>query len=142
MVNDWETKSSFLPYGCSCWKAIINYLVDFKQGIKFEVVSVSKTRFLLDRRCSLKPLMLEHPTIYRLARNKEVMVEDYWVSVGDGSIRNVDLRGGLNDWEVDKMANLLGKVDPIHLRGEVNHCLCWIFFKDRVFSIKSCRRAW
>lgn len=57
--------------------------------------------------------MLEHPTLYHLARNKEVMVEDYRVPVGDNNIWNVDLCRGLNDWEVDEMTNSLARVDLV-----------------------------
>lgn len=39
----------------------------------------------------LRPLRFDHPTLFRLARNKEVMVENYWVPVGDGGVWHVDL---------------------------------------------------
>lgn len=74
IVSEWELKSSLLPYG---WG--------------------SKTTFWVNRWCSSKPLLLEYPTLYRLARNKEVMVEDYWVPLGEGGIWNMDLRKGLDD---------------------------------------------
>lgn len=48
--------------------------------------------------------MMESPTLFHLARNKEAKVKDYWVpminSSEDGAW-NVDLRRGLNDWEME-----------------------------------------
>lgn len=104
IANDWESKSSSLYFGCSCWKAILNSLIDFKKGVRIEVRSGVKTSFWKDRWCSSSPLMLEHPNLYRLARNKNAKVMDYRSPRGDSGSWNVVLRCGLNDWEVDDWA--------------------------------------
>ena len=49
-------------------------LADFKKGIRIEVRSGVKTGFWTDRWCSFRPLMLEHPNLYRLTRNKSTKV--------------------------------------------------------------------
>lgn len=117
----------------------MHLLGDFKNGAKIEVGSGSKTRFLFDRWCSSRPLRFDHPTLFRLARNKEVMVENYWVPVGNGGVWHVDLWRGLNDWEVADIANLLGRLDRIWLRGELDDSLSLTFSKNGVFAAKSCR---
>lgn len=40
------------------------------------------------------------------------------------------------------MANLLGRMDHIRLRGEVDDYMSWTFSKNGVFSVKYCRRAY
>lgn len=39
MINDWEVRFSSLPYGCSCWKVIMNNAGEFKEGIRFDMGS-------------------------------------------------------------------------------------------------------
>jgi len=51
------------------------------------------------------------------------------------------LRRGLNDWEVDDWARLLGKVDPFCLREGVDDYQHWMFTHNGVFSVESCREA-
>lgn len=76
LANEWETKKSSLPYGCGCWKAIMNLQADFIKETKVNVGSGTSTRFWMDRWCSGRPLMMEYPIIYSLARNKEIRVAD------------------------------------------------------------------
>lgn len=68
IVNEWETKITSMPYGCSCWKTILKSLKDFKKGIKVEVGSGAKTKFWKDRWCSSSLLIVEHLNLYRLAK--------------------------------------------------------------------------
>lgn len=77
VINNREAKNSSLPYGCGCWKAILNSLEEFKEGTMIEVGTGAKTRFWKDRWCSSRPLMVEHPNLLQLARNNEVMTMDY-----------------------------------------------------------------
>lgn len=54
--------------------------------------------------------MEEYPNLYRLARNKETMAIDYWTPNEEGGFWNIELRQRLNDWEIEDLANLYGKV--------------------------------
>lgn len=85
--------------------------------------------------------MLEHPNLYSLVRDREVMVKDYWNMAGSQGYWNVDLHRGLNDWEVEDLARLLGKVDPFSLREDVVDHLRWIHASSGIFSVKTFREA-
>lgn len=69
------------------------------------------------------------------------MVKDYWIVMGPRGFWNVDLRCGLNDWKVEDLAHLLGKVDPFSLRNDVEDHLIWIYASNGIFSVKSFREA-
>lgn len=75
LLNNWESKNPTLSYGCSCWIAIMNGLVDFKKCIMIDVGSGSKSSFWKDCWCMLRPLMQESPHMFHLARDKEVKVD-------------------------------------------------------------------
>lgn len=57
------------------------------------------------------------------------MVKDYWTAMGTRGFWNVDLCHGLNDWEVDDLAHLLGNVDLFVGRSgrpiEMDICKQW-----------------
>lgn len=141
VVNEWETKNTFISYRCSCWKAILHSLPDFKKRTRMEVGSRIRTTFWKDRWCSNRPLMLEHLTLYRLVRDYDVKVVEYWNPKGDSGFWNVDLCCSLNDWEVEELASLLGKVDPFCLRPGVEDYQYWLYANNEIFSVKSFREA-
>lgn len=58
-------------------------------------------------------LMVEAPSMYMLAVNKEDKVADCWVLMGEGGNWNINLRRNLNDWEMEEMTLLLGLVENI-----------------------------
>lgn len=56
------------------------------------------------------------PDVFQMVRNERPLVADY-VSLEGGVLSwSPILRGGLSDWEIDSVANLLGILDRIYLR--------------------------
>lgn len=79
MENEWDSKRSLLPFGVGCWKGIMQEMESFKTATRIEVGSGTKTNFWKDSWCSSRPLMMETPNMYKLARNREDRVMDCWV---------------------------------------------------------------
>lgn len=46
IYNDYETKTTSLPYGCGCWKAILKSLEVYKRKIKVEIGSTGQEQKL------------------------------------------------------------------------------------------------
>lgn len=108
LASKQESKMTRNPYGVGCWKATMDQLVPVKNGKSIEIGSGIHTCFWKDRWCTPRPLMIEAPTIYAFAGNKNALAPDYWGIDGEGSGWNIHLRRCLNDWEIDEISSLLG----------------------------------
>lgn len=83
--------------------------------------------------------MEEAPCIFRLTRNKDGRVSDFWVHGVNTGSWNVNLCRRLNDQEVEEMRNLLRIIDPFSLRPGREDRLVWDSSKSDKFNVKSCR---
>lgn len=107
--------------------------MDFRHGIKFEVGSGTRIRFWNDRWCTNRCLMLESPSLFSIARNKDAKVTYCCVPSENGGAWRVDLRRRLNDWEIGDMTNLIEMIDHVRPQQEVEDTMRWLYTKNRIF---------
>lgn len=69
------------------------------------------------------------------------MVVDYWTQNEECGFWNIELRHGLNDWEIEDLSNLYNRVHHFHLRRDVEDHLSWIVSNNKLFTVKSTREV-
>jgi len=68
------SKTSTHAHGVGCWKSIISGLDQFKSLVNFEVNDGSRAYFWYDVWCEDRPFKDQFPTLFRMARCKDVTV--------------------------------------------------------------------
>lgn len=83
MANSRDSCRVSTSYGTSCWKGIMDQMDSYKNAITVEIELGINILFWDDKWCSCRPLKLEVPFIFNIARNQDAKVVDYWRADGE-----------------------------------------------------------
>ena len=103
----WRSCETREAYGVGLWKAIskMGHLVTPSVG--FVVGDDEKVRFWKDKWCEIIPLWEAFPSLYALASNKEVWVNEVWTAEKErGESWNPCFNRPFNDWELEEVERL------------------------------------
>jgi hypothetical protein len=97
--GNWVSGIGHGPYGISLWKHIRKGWEKFRGYIKFEVGNGNCIRFWEDHWCGDRPLGEMFPMVYRVVRQKDVLVAEY-LSWHNGAPQwDLHLNRNLHDWK-------------------------------------------
>ena len=96
--------------------------------------------FWKDKWCGTSPLCDSFPSLFVLAAAKEAWVSDLWTVSARGEMEgswNPRFTRRFNDWELDEVENLLGRLCEERVMLEEEERVRWSVSKDGNFLVKS-----
>ncbi|KAF3647188.1 putative TMV resistance protein N-like [Capsicum annuum] len=127
-MSPWCTKSTNEP--SRVWRTIRNLWPKMKENLFIKVVNGNKTKFWNDVWIDQSPLRELFPDLFQICDNPDVRVGDYWSEQG----WDISFRRSVNDWEIERVAELLGKLGSINLNTYSSGKIQWKHNKDGLFS--------
>ena len=125
------------PYGISLWKLIRKGWEKFQGYIKFEVGNGNCIRFWEDHWCGDHPLGEMFPMVYRVVRQKDVLVAEY-LSWHNGAPQwDLCLIRNLHDWEVAPFQTFMGFQYSQQVHRNQADWMCWSLARSGCFVVKS-----
>ena len=122
------------------WKAIRNLGHFVSSRFSFMVGNGQRVIFWKDKWCGTSPLCDSFPSLFVLAAAKEVWVSDLWTVSARGEMEgswNPRFTRRFNDWELDEVENLLGRLCEERVMLEEEERVRWSVSKDGNFLVKS-----
>ncbi|XP_059308767.1 uncharacterized protein LOC132059938 [Lycium ferocissimum] len=135
-LNPWCSNVSSNPYGAGVWRTIRNLWPSLESNLNIKVGDGTKAKFWGDSCNNQRPLKDSFPDLYRICNNPEGAVNECWSDQG----WNLSFRRLLNDWEVDRVANLLHSLQEFKGTTSEPDTLRWMHRKDGVFSVNKAYR--
>jgi len=105
--SPWCSNEVNCTYGTGVWRAIRGLWSKLQENSKFRVGNGNNVRFWKDNWIGEVPLQDKFPDLMLLSSNPEIVVSDCWSPQG----WNLNFRRHLNDWEVERVVDLLKEVD-------------------------------
>ena len=124
-VGGWCTNAVIEPYGVSLWKFIRRGRDNFFQRVRFEVGKGSGIRFWHDCWCSENTLQETFPDLYRIAWDKDALVDQYLQVCNSSVTRRTDFIRPIQDWELETISSFLDLLYSTKLKGDGEDVLCW-----------------
>ena len=79
------------------------------------------------------PLKEVFPNLFLIPVNPEVTIQECWSTQG----WDISFRRRLNDWEIERVAMLLGKIGQVSISSTEVDIPLWKHNGDGIFSVKS-----
>lgn len=117
--SHWCTKQSNSPHRIGAWKHICKYLENFLQQISFKVGNGLKVKFWKDRWLGNFILKEFYPTFFQIAHDLDSTVAQN----REGNQRNSIFRRKFNDWELDSLFELMGRLEGFNMNQQ--GIICW-----------------
>ncbi|WMV25761.1 hypothetical protein MTR67_019146 [Solanum verrucosum] len=105
--DSWMTKEVNTPYGVSLWRSIRSLRSELKTQSRINVANGNKTRFWKDNWHEVGIMELVFPDIFNLVLHQQYTIAEMWTSDG----WSLNFRRHCNDWEVQRVADFLSKLD-------------------------------
>jgi len=105
--DSWMTKEVNTPYGVSLWRSIRSLWSELKTQSRIKVANGNKTRFWKDNWHKVGIMELVFPDIFNLLLHQQKTIAEMWTSDG----WSLNFRRHCNDWEVQRVADFLSKLD-------------------------------
>jgi len=105
--DSWMTKEVNTPYGVSLWRSIRSLWSELKTQSRIKVANGNKTRFWKDNWHEVGIMELVFPDIFNLVLHQQYTIAEMWTSDG----WSLNFRRHCNDWEVQRVADFLSKLD-------------------------------
>ncbi|KAH0751395.1 hypothetical protein KY285_004543 [Solanum tuberosum] len=106
-TDSWTSNTVTSTYGVSVWRSIRNLWPKLARNICYKVGEGTRILFWKDKWIGQNSLMEDFADLYSLCDNPEASIAEMWFQQG----WNITLRRLLNDWEVDRVANLLQRLE-------------------------------
>ncbi|WMV55620.1 hypothetical protein MTR67_049005 [Solanum verrucosum] len=103
MENLWITNLATQPYGSEVWRSIINLWIKFFNKCKIKVGNGGRTLFWEDKWVDQVTLRNRFPILFNMSLQKEATIRE----MRDNQGWDLRFRRHLNDWEVNKIVELL-----------------------------------
>ncbi|WMV10712.1 hypothetical protein MTR67_004097 [Solanum verrucosum] len=102
----------------------------------YQVGSGTKTKFWKDVWIDQSPLRDLFPDLFQICGNPDANVGDCWTEQGWDLV----FRRLLNDWEVERVAEILGMLGGVTINANATDGMLWKHSKDDLFSVNSAYR--
>ena len=133
----WWSKKSRHPHGVGCWKSIISGLDQFKSLVNFEVNNGARVYFWHDMWCGDRSFKDQFSELFRMARCKDASVKQVVSWNGDQYHWNISFSRSPNDWEEEKVLDLLALLANISVVQVGEDRMIWPHDAKGDFTIKS-----
>ncbi|WMV29916.1 hypothetical protein MTR67_023301 [Solanum verrucosum] len=131
-LNPWCTNVSTDTYGVGVWKTIRALWPKLEGNLQKRVGDGKRIKFWKDAWKEQSPLMEIFPDLFILSNNPDGTIYDMWSAQG----WNLFFRRLLNDWEIDRVADLLNRIDDFNGTTAEPDTLRWKHNIDGQFSVK------
>ncbi|WMV55343.1 hypothetical protein MTR67_048728 [Solanum verrucosum] len=135
-LNPWCTEITTEPYGVGAWRSIRNLWSQMETNLYIKVGSGTKTKFWKDVWIDQSPLRDLFPGLFQICGNPDANVGDCWTEQGWDLV----FRRLLNDWEVERVAEILGMLGGVTINANATDRMLWKHSKDGLFSVNSAYR--
>ncbi|WMV21816.1 hypothetical protein MTR67_015201 [Solanum verrucosum] len=135
-LNPWCTEITTEPYGVGAWRSIRNLWSQMETNLYIKVGSGTKTKFWKDVWIDQSPLRDLFPDLFQICGNPDANVGDCWTEQGWDLV----FRRLLNDWEVERVAEILGMLGGVTINANATDRMLWKHSKDGLFSVNSAYR--
>jgi len=105
-TEEWVSNVVDSTYGVSVWRSIRNLWDSLKENLVVKVGEGNKIFFWKDKWIGQECLNSVFPDLFSFCTNPEAKIAEIWSPQG----WNLTFRRNLNDWEVDRIAELLLKL--------------------------------
>jgi hypothetical protein len=133
----WCSLEPIGAFGVGVWKNIRKGWDSFSRYTRFIVGDGSKISFWHDLWCGDTVLKVAFPTLFDIARLKDVVVADNLERLGDSFQWNVGFIREADDWEVDVFASFFQLLHSIKVNRDTKDSLWWVPSKKGVFKVKA-----
>ena len=126
-------------HGVGLWKAIrkLSHLGSSRNS--FVVGNGQRVSFWKDKWCGTSPLCVSFTSLFALAVAKEAWLSDLWTVSASGERRgswNPHFNRHFNDWELDDVENLLGRLCGEKVMLDEKDRVRWLPSKDGNFWVQ------
>ncbi|KAH0634712.1 hypothetical protein KY290_035831 [Solanum tuberosum] len=132
-ASPWCTQMVPDTYGVGVWRTIRNLWQLMEDTICLKVGNGAKTKFWRDRWFDQTPLKEAFPDLFLICVNPEVTIQECWSTQG----WDISFRRCLNDWEIERVALLLGKIGQVSISSTEVDIPLWKYNGNGIFSVKS-----
>ncbi|WMV40242.1 hypothetical protein MTR67_033627 [Solanum verrucosum] len=137
MENLWITNLSTQPYGAGVWRSIRNLWIKFFNKCKIKVGNGGRTLFWEDKWVDQVILRNRFPILFNMSLQKEATIRE----MRDNQGWDLRFRRHLNDWEVNKIVELLNILGQYKDLNTDEDNLFWNPDEQGRFSIGSAYRS-
>ncbi|WMV40391.1 hypothetical protein MTR67_033776 [Solanum verrucosum] len=137
MENLWITNLSTQPYGSGIWRSIRNLWIKFFNKCKIKVGNGGRTLFWEDKWVDQVTLRNRFPILFNMSLQKEATIRE----MRDNQGWDLRFRRHLNDWEVNKIVELLNILGQCKDLNTDEDNLFWNPDEQGRFSVGSTYRS-
>ena len=136
----WLTREAREGHGVGFWKAIRNLGHLVSSRFSFVVGNGQWVSFWKDKWCGNSLLCNSFPSLYVLTANKEAWVSDLWAGSASGDLGgswNPRFTRRFNNWELDEVEGLLGRLCEERVMLDEEDTARWLMSNDGNILVKS-----
>ncbi|WMV38706.1 hypothetical protein MTR67_032091 [Solanum verrucosum] len=130
-TDSWTSNTVTSTYGVSVWRSIRNLWPKLTRNICYKVGEGTRILFWKDKWIGQNSLMEDFADLYSFCDNPGASIAEMWSQQG----WNITLRRLLNDWEVDRVANLLQRLEDFPGLNINPDAIRWKHDRDGEFSV-------
>ncbi|KAG5577642.1 hypothetical protein H5410_057776 [Solanum commersonii] len=131
LLNSWMTEEVTGTFGCSVWQTIRRLWFSFSNNLKYKIGNVEKTNFWNELCIGEENLKTTFPDVSLQQMDKVAQV---WSPQG----WNLIFRRALNDWEINRMVELLQVLNFFLGVNAGPDMPVWKLHNKGSFTVKSC----
>ncbi|WMV46335.1 hypothetical protein MTR67_039720 [Solanum verrucosum] len=133
MENKWTTYMPTQPYGTGVWRSIRSQWIKFANNCKIKVGNGGKTLFWEDVWAGQETLKNKYPDLFNLSLQKVSRIRE----MRDNQGWDLKFRRHLNDWEINRVAELLNTLEQYKDLTPNEDNLFWLPDKQGRFLVGS-----
>ncbi|WMV21262.1 hypothetical protein MTR67_014647 [Solanum verrucosum] len=130
-TEQWTTNTVISTYGVSVWRTIRNLWPKLSRSIGYKVGEGTRILFWKDKWIGQNSLMEDFPDLFSFCGNPEASIAETWTNQG----WNIIFRRLLNDWEVERVASLLQRLNDFSGLNTSPDTIRWKHDRDGKFSV-------
>ncbi|KAG2688943.1 hypothetical protein I3760_09G116800 [Carya illinoinensis] len=139
--GEWCTREVRRAYGVGLWKHIRRGWGVFNHHVKLCVGTGSRIKFWRDVWCASRALKDLYPSLFQLARDKDVLVEEVMELEGGQFLWNINFSRAAQDWELSTFAEFYSLIYSIRPNSQQEDVLWWSLSGKGNFSVRSFYKA-
>ena len=136
-AGGWFTEGIRGSHGVSIWKEIHKEVAQIKLNSSLVVGKGDRVRFWEDSWCNEIPLCDLFPRFYPMAGSRETKVMEVYENSEQGGWRNFNFERPFNDWEMDNVESLIGRVRGRKINPVEEDNMVWKATKDGSYTVRS-----
>ena len=132
----WCTRPVNGPYGVGLWKYISRGWPSFSRHILYDIGDGSRVKFWQDHWCGETSLVVSCPELFRVCRDKEVIVVDLMKLDNGVLFWDVSFFRGVHNRELEALAGFMDTIYGASVKGFGEDKMCWKLNIEKGFLVK------